>query len=1828
MFKRIAIVNRGEPARRLIHAAQELAQELQEPISTIAFHSAAERRAAFAREADEVVEIGGVGNPYLDYGALERALRESRADAAWVGWGFVAEDPAFADLCQRVGVAFIGPPAEAMRRLGDKIGAKRLAEEVGVPVAAWSGGPVESVEDALRHASAIGYPLMIKATAGGGGRGIRTVLSESELATAFERAREEARRSFGDPTVFIERLVTGARHIEVQVIADDHGNAWALGVRDCSIQRRNQKLIEESASPALEPGQARELGQSAVRLVAAAGYRNAGTVEFLYEPTERTFAFLEVNTRLQVEHPVTEATSGVDLVKLQLLVASGRPLEGEPPVERGHAIEARLNAEDPERGFAPAPGRLDRLRFPSGPGIRVDTGFTEGDVIPSEYDSMIAKIVAWGSNRPEAMARLRRALAETSVVVAGGATNRSFLLSLLDRPEVKAGTADTGWLDRVGAADLLSERNADAALLTVAIEAHDAEETVERDRFYAAARRGRPTASDEMERTIELRHRGSGYRMSVACVGPGRYRVRVDDVTLDVNMERLGQFERRLEHTGETHRVVLAATPPDQLVEVDGAAHRVSLDEGGLIRAPAPALVVAIAVAAGDQVEQGSPLVVVESMKMETTITAPFAGRVSEVLVAGNVQVAAGAPIVRLEANRAGRDDGPDRPRVAFAAGSPGAQTDPDRVLADIRSLVMGYDIGPGEVRDLVARLRSSPPGDLGHVHRELKILTVFADLAELSRDRPPVADLPDGEELVHSPREHFHSFLRSLDVEREGVPEPLRRSLARALAHYGVGDLKRSTELADACYRIFLAHDRASSQLAAVAALLDRRMHGEDSLLESLREELGQTLDRLIVATQLRHPAIGDLARTVRFACFDRPAASAAREQALASVREQLAFLTANPDAPDYSERIEAVVADPHPLVGLLGERLAPGIGAHEPMLEVLTRRYYKIRELRDIHHVVIEGRPFVTASYEREGRQVRLVTTLAEGTSIGDAAAGVSSLLRDIPDGESAVADIYVAWPGSPADLDAVSMRLTADLSASALPESLRRIAVSVSDPVAGVEHHFTFRRSGDQFAEEAVVRGLHPMIARRLRFWRLKDFDVERLPSVEDTYLFRCATPGGGDERLVALAEVRDLNPTRDRSGTLTVLPEVERILANCLESIRAAQAGGGAGRRLDANHVFLYMWPAVEVSLRELVAVARARLAPMTAGLGLEDAVLHVRATDPDAGDANEMALSFSYQPGAGVSVSLSEAPDEPLGTLDSYDRRKLPARRRGTVYPYELIPLISGAGGSFTEHDLDGYGNLTPSDRSPGLNQAGIVCGLVRTPTTKHPEGLCRVVLMGDPTKSLGSVAEPECRRIIAAIDLAEELGIPVEWFALSSGAKISRDSGVENMDWVARALRRIVTFTQSGGEINVVVAGINVGAQPYWNAEATMLMHTRGILVMTPDSAMVLTGKQALDYSGGVSAEDNFGIGGFDRVMGPNGQAQYWAPHLAGACDVLFAYYDHAYVAPGERFPRRAETSDPLDRDVRTSALERAEGEFATVGEIFSAESNAERKRPFDIRPLIRAVVDQDHEPLERWARMADAETALVCDAHLGGQPVTVIGIESRPIPRRGFLPADGPDQWTAGTLFPLSSKKVARGINAASGNRPVVVLANLSGFDGSPESLRKWQLEYGAEIGRAVVNFDGPIVFCVISRYHGGAFVVFSGALNDNMEVVALEGSYASVIGGAPAAAVVFARDVDARTSEDPRVADIQQRLAKAHADERGPLLAELERTRAAVRSEKLGQVAADFDRIHSIERARDVGSVDTIIPPRELRPYLIQAIQRGIAQTLGAAGHAGPGG
>ena len=896
-------------------------------------------------------------------------------------------------------------------------------------------------------------------------------------------------------------------------------------------------------------------------------------------------------------------------------------------------------------------------------------------------------------------------------------------------------------------------------------------------------------------------------------------------------------------------------------------------------------------------------------------------------------------------------------------------------------------------------------------------------------------------------------------------------------------------------------------------------------------------------------------------------------------------------------------MVRSTEPLMRLLAQRLIRDDRDNSVMLEVLTRRYYGNKGLTDIRTVGTPDCAFVVA--DRAGSS-SLASCAVRYDALGAALHGLAELAADGPD---LGADVYLSWEDQPEDSDATASALHAAVNAQPLPDHVRRLTITVAGSRGAVmHHHFTFRPGAAGMTEERLIRGLHPYIAQRMQLERLSGFDLTRLPSAdEEVYLYRCvARENPSDDRLVAFAQIRDLAELREPDGQVAALPTAEYILAACLDSIRRAQSSRPPRTRFNTNRIIIYVWPPSGLSRAELDTIAK-RVLPTAEGAGLEEITLIGRQRNAESGELTKTAMRIIFHPAGGTEVVMGEPPTEPIEPLDDYRLKVLRASSRNAVYPYELTGLL----GEFSEYDLDDEGALAPVDRPKGRNRAALVAGVVNTRTPLHPEGISRVILLGDPTKSLGALSEPECRRVIAALDLAERLHVPLEWYALSSGARISMESGTENMDWVAAALKRIVEFTQAGGEINVVVAGINVGAQPYWNAEATMLMHTKGVLVMTPNSAMVLTGKQSLDFSGGVSAEDNFGIGGYDRVMGPNGQAQYWAPDLAGARDVLMAHYAHTYIAPDETAPRRALTEDPVERDVRTFPHVVEGSEFTTVGEIFSAATNPDRKKPFDIRTVMRALSDQDHPVLERWAGMADAETAVVQDAHLGGIPVCLVGVESRSVPRRGFPPTDGPDTYTAGTLFPRSSKKVARAINAASGNRPLVVLANLSGFDGSPESMRTLQLEYGAEIGRAIVNFRGPIVFTVISRYHGGAFVVFSKTLNPQMTVLALEGSFASVLGGAPAAAVVFSADVASRTEQDPRIRDLSARVTAAAVPERAALAAELDELRISVRAEKLGEVAAEFDRIHSIDRAIKVGSVDAAIRAEELRPRIIKAIE-----------------
>jgi acetyl-CoA carboxylase carboxyltransferase component len=792
--------------------------------------------------------------------------------------------------------------------------------------------------------------------------------------------------------------------------------------------------------------------------------------------------------------------------------------------------------------------------------------------------------------------------------------------------------------------------------------------------------------------------------------------------------------------------------------------------------------------------------------------------------------------------------------------------------------------------------------------------------------------------------------------------------------------------------------------------------------------------------------------------------------------------------------------------------------------------------------------------------------------------------------------------------------------------------RVTLSFIDAALEMVHE-TFAVGGDQVTS-VDLSGLHPETAERVEFDRYQSFQLERLEGEDGVYCFHGRSRQvPDDERFFVLAEVRG-RPREPGPHARAYLSLFERAFHEATGTLRHAIGLRDPSRRLQWNRIVLFVaHPLVlEPGLEDWLAT---KLYPATRHLGLERVAVRFKLLR-DAGAVDEVEVIISDPTGSRMEIKTREPHTAPLVPVAAYERSVVAARRRGLIYPYEIIGMLAPdlettgvssvrdgsmlQASTFEEYDLDASASVptavSVAGRAPGKNESAIVFGIISTVTAKIPEGMKRVLLLSDPTRGMGALSAGECDRVCAAIDLAERMRVPVEWLPVSSGARIAMDSGTENLDATARVVRRIVTFTQNKGVIHLIVTGVNVGAQSYWDSLATMLNHTRGILVMTPRASMVLTGRAALAASGSVSAEDEVAIGGYERVMGPNGQAQFYAEDLGSAYRILYQHYEYTYVVPGERTPRRAVTRDQGERDVGRSEYSVSQ-DFASIGDIFRQETNPGRKRPFAMRALMRAVIDEDGGMLERWPAQVGAETAIVWDAQIGGYPVCLIGIESQNVPRWGYRPPDGPADWNGGTLFPTSSKKLARALNACSGNRPAVILANLSGFDGSPESMRKLQLEYGAEIARAVVNFEGPLVFLVVSRYHGGAYVVFSRELNPNLRAFALEGSFASVIGGGPAAAVVFPREVDARVNKDPRVQEARKQLSLARSaglPSVGDKGQAAERLIEEVRIEKQAEVAREFDAIHSVERAKAVGSLEGIIAAKDMRPFLIGCIESSV--------------
>ena len=664
MFTKILIANRGEIACRVAATARRMG------VKTVAVYSDADAHAKHVMACDEAVHVGGSApkESYLQWQRIIDAARQTGAEAIHPGYGFLSENEDFAQACADAGLVFIGPPASAINAMGLKAESKRLMEKAGVPLVPGYHGADQDPALLKKEADRIGYPVLIKASAGGGGKGMRVVEKAEDFAAALDSCKREAINSFGSDAVLVEKYVLRPRHIEIQVFGDTHGNYVYLFERDCSVQRRHQKVLEEAPAPGMTESLRDAMGQAAINAARAVGYVGAGTVEFIVEqpggydhPEQMKFYFMEMNTRLQVEHPVTEAITGLDLVEWQLRVASGEPLplEQDDLMIDGHAIEARICAENPDNNFLPATGQLmvyrkpDAASFEFAP-VRVDDGVREGDAISPYYDSMIAKLIVWGETRQEALAKLDAALAQTRIV--GVQTNVQFLRRVLTTPSFAQGQLDTALIqresERLFNQDPLGQQLAVAAavaqtvLTERAAESNDPFSRADGFRSHGVASRRIDFEYQGQPVIAKLRYLHDGLQLKVGDHEAAPLSFTPVEGGIDLRYAGRRQVVQIFPRGEVMH--VFGPDGATQITELDVLSHAGEAGEGGRLTAPMPGKVVSIAVKAGDKVSKGQALAVMEAMKMEHTIAAPADGVVAEVLYAPGDQVTEGAELLRL----------------------------------------------------------------------------------------------------------------------------------------------------------------------------------------------------------------------------------------------------------------------------------------------------------------------------------------------------------------------------------------------------------------------------------------------------------------------------------------------------------------------------------------------------------------------------------------------------------------------------------------------------------------------------------------------------------------------------------------------------------------------------------------------------------------------------------------------------------------------------------------------------------------------------------------------------------------------------------------------------------------------------------------------------------------------------------------------------------------------------------------------------------------------------------------------------------------------------
>ena len=1821
---KIAIVNRGEAAVRFIRAAKEYNTLHGKKYETVALYIDVESDALFVKEADHAYAMSDLpgfssltGSPYMNSDFVVNALKLCRIDAVWVGWGFLAEDPEFAKKLEDAGIELIGPTSAAMTLLGDKIQAKELADNAKVPTTPWSGRPLKDYADAKEHAETIGYPVILKSANGGGGRGIRKVFTPDQLESAFQSVSEEIFRFFGNKIIFMEALVANGRHLEVQCVADYHGNVATYGVRDCSVQRNNQKIIEETPPPGLSLDEVKALEDCSERLLKAASYHGAGTVEYLYDLDRRQSFFMEVNTRLQVEHPITEELYQVDLVQMQLKVASGASIaeDSETAEARGHVIEVRLNAEDPDNNFAPTPGKINRYLPPQLPGIRVDAGVEWGSTIPKEFDSMIAKIIARGPNRPAAMAKLTRALRELQIEIENGTTNQGFLLELLANQAIIEGGVKTNFVETfLENNDSVLKSEWDIAVIAAGVYQYQQKFDQDFENFAEKIRRfSLPRNIPHLGMELPVQHDGHKYSFYIRSMGKGTFHIETDNKQLVAEYVDWGH-EIVLKTNRKKYKLQIIPRASALQCEIDGIPYVLPLDAGGNIVAPSPSVVLSVVCEQGQAVKKGDLLVTLEAMKMEMTVTAQEDGVVSLVKVRQGEQVAAGQVLVEIEAasEESGHTQSDKGERLSFKDLEVGRGHEALSKIEEqwvylsreYQAVFLGFDftrpvgIILQKLNEFVAEHQDYRRrfGEL--ILEACQSFVVIQRLFKFDQQNIDSARESEFDECL------MHYFLRQEDREK-GLPEKFLSKLGDAIALYSWADPKDYDDTTQALFHIYKAYSNHKDQIELIRlSLFTLKQIYPGSPEICTTDVLSEKLNDLISVAYGRWILV-DAAIHTRYDLVDRSAHETNQQQRKELVGSLLDSMLENKDV---STSEKEIIESGHQILSHLISLQIDDQSKQDKVQELIAKRFTRDRTFIEGESIRVGEHSLYAAKTTKYGESYLTAVKVLEESEFFKDLNWLNNILKTF-DKENLEVVLVVRRENGTAETKFENHLLNYPLHCQ------------ISFLGLYADNSYQYRSYGyEEGSWQEIVkrRYFSPLRYREMHLDRLENFETELVYHSELVHVLKLeARDNSRDQRIFAFVEIPETNIELNDEQSIQRIGNFEYGILEAIQGIREQQAS--QKRQYFWNRIIVHIGQTHPLKLEQIGEYPKT-IANLLHGLGLEKIVIYskIAGKQTEAIDAEVLVENFSTK----YSIRGRIPSREPLQSLDLYTSKVVRSLRRSSAYPYEIIHMLTDASsdefpsGRFEEFDIqfDGNGNqqiVSVEGRAYGNNISNVVFGKIFN--MDRGVNLERVIILGDPSRDLGSLAEAECRRVISAIDLAERDGIPVEWIPISSGAAIDMRTGTENLDWTARVLRRIIEFTQAGGEINIIVSGINVGAQSYWNAEATMLQHTNGLLIMTDEGTMVLTGKKALDFSGSVSAEDNIGIGGVEKIMGPNGQAQFRVPDLVAAYQLLFRHYRLVYRKLSHKYGTAKETLDDTNRNVCDYKYNDTQNQgFDTVGDILG-KSNSERKKPFEMRQIMHAVRDQDADFIERWHNMRDAETAIVWETQLGGYSVGMLGIESRPLKRFGDIPNDGPDTWTGGTLYPLSSKKVARAINAFNKKLPVVILANLSGFDGSPESLRKLQLEYGAEIGRAVVNVSGPLIFVVVSRYHGGAYVVFSKTLNPDMKVIALENTFASVIGGAPAAAVVFPRDVLKNTFNDPQIVTAQEKLKLGKIEK-----ADFDDLFEKVHFEQQAKLAQNFEKIHSVERALKVGSIDDIIAPEKLRPYLVSTLSQEIANYV----------